>query len=286
MRTITKGDKYFIQTIKDILNEGYYDQNPRPHYVDGTPAHTFSINHVMHTYDLSKGEFPIITLRPVYVKKAIGEILWIYQDQSNDLNVLKDKYNCSVWDEWDLGNRTIGSCYGETVRKHNLMNNLLTGLKKNPDGRRHIINLWQEDDFLLPHGLKPCAFQTIWNVRHGANNVDFLDMTLIQRSSDFCTAGCWNQLQYTALLHMVAQHCGYQVGKFTWFCANVQIYDRHVIQVKDMILRKPIKCNPSFWINPEIKNFYDFTLDDFKVINYPIEEIKEHNPQIKFEIGI
>lgn len=286
MKMITKGDQYFIETINKILKEGSLDKNPRPHYADGTPAHTFSINHVMHTYDLSRGEFPIITLRPMYTKKAIGEILWIYQDQSNDLDILKDKYNCSVWDEWDLGNRTIGSCYGETVRKHNLMNNLLTGLKKNPDGRRHIINLWQEDDFLLPHGLKPCAFQTIWNVRHDANNVDFLDMTLIQRSSDFCTAGCWNQLQYTALLYMVAQHCNYQVGKFTWFCANVQIYDRHVEQAKEMISRTPIECSPSFWLNPNINNFYDFTIEDIKVIDYPIEKIKENNPQIKFEIGI
>lgn len=285
MRTITKGDKYFIQTIKDILNEGSYDQNPRPHYVDGTPAHTFSINHVMHTYDLSKGEFPIITLRPVYVKKAIGEILWIYQDQSNDLDILKDKYNCSVWDEWDIGNRTIGSCYGEVVRQYDLIDKLLTELKEDPDGRRHIINLWQEDSFKKPHGLKPCAFQTIWNVRH-EQDADYLDMTLIQRSSDFCTAGAWNQVQYTALLYMVARHCGFKVGRFTWFCANVQIYDRHIKQAEEMLLRKPIDCKPYIELNPDIKNFYQIKIDDIKVAGYPIDKIKEINPQLKFEIGI
>jgi thymidylate synthase len=115
----------------------------------------------MQSYNLDKGEFPIITLRPVSFKKSIGEILWIYQDQSNDLNLLRDKYGISWWDSWSLPNRTIGSCYGETVRKHNLMNNLLDGLSNNPDGRRHIMNLWQEDDFKLPHGLKPCAYQTV-----------------------------------------------------------------------------------------------------------------------------
>ena len=127
-------------------------------------------------------------------------MLWIYQDKSNDLNLLRDKYNVKWWDEWDIGNRTIGCCYGETVKRHNLMNNLLSGIQKDPDGRRHIINMWQEDDFKEPHGLKPCAYQTVWNVRHGRDNIDYLDMCLFQRSSDFATAGCINQVQYAVFL--------------------------------------------------------------------------------------
>ena len=154
---MTKGDIYTKEIFKRILEEGCLDQNPRPHYQDGTPAHTLSVNHGMCTYDLTKGETPLITLRPIAIKSSIGELLWIYQQQSNNLDVLKKKYNVSWWDEWDIGNRTIGSCYGHTVNRYHSMEKLLEGIKKDPDGRRHIISLWQEDEFNEKHGLKPCA---------------------------------------------------------------------------------------------------------------------------------
>ena len=140
-------DKYCKEIMKEILEDGCLDENPRTHYADGTPAHTLSVNHVIHQYDISKNEFPITTLRPIYFKKAIGEILWIYQDESNSLDLLKDKYGVTWWDEWDIGNGTIGCRYGATIKRHNLMNKLLDGLKQDPFGRRHIINMWQEDDF-------------------------------------------------------------------------------------------------------------------------------------------
>lgn len=283
---MTKGDKYTKEILQRILDEGCLDKDPRPHYADGTPAHTLSVNHGMCTYDLTKGESPLITLRPIAVKSSIGELLWIYQDESNDLNVLRDKYGVTWWDEWDIGNRTIGAVYGETVRRHELMKNLLKGLKENPDGRRHIINLWQEDDFKEPHGLKPCAFMTEWNVRHGKDGIDYLDMCLTQRSSDFATAGCINQVQYLVFLHLVARHLGLTPGRFTWFYNNIQIYDRHIEQAKELIKREPVDCEPKIWLNPEKTNFYDFTVDDIKVVGYPRSEIKEKNPQMKFDIGI
>jgi len=283
---MTKGDMYTKEIIKRILDEGELDKNPRPHYADGTPAHTLSVNHGMCTYDLSKGESPLITLRPIATKSAIGELLWIYRDESNNLDVLKDKYNVSWWDEWDIGNRTIGACYGETVRRHNLMKELLEGLKKDPDGRRHIINMWQVDDFKEQHGLKPCAFQTVWNVRHGKDGIDYLDMCLFQRSSDFLTAGCINQVQYAAFLCMVAKHFNYIPGRFTWFYDNIQIYDRHIEQAKELLKRESIDCNPHFVVNPEIENFYDFTPDDIKIEDYPLKLVREKNPQMKFDLGI
>ena len=277
------------QMVKDILSqiltEGCLDKNPRPHYEDGTPAHTLSVNHVMQSYDLSK-EFPITTLRPIAVKSAIGELLWIYQDQSNDLNLLRDKYGITWWDEWDIGNRTIGQCYGATVRRHDLTNNLFRSLLSDPDGRRHIINMWQVEDFKEPHGLKPCAFQTNWNVRHGQDGVDYLDMCLYQRSSDYCTAGCINQVQYAIFLIIVAHCLGYKPGKFTWFVDNIQIYDRHVEQAKEMIERESIDCKPYIWVNPDITDFYQLTVNDIKLMDYPRDIIKEKNPQLKFEIGI
>lgn len=282
---MTKGDIYFREIVNRILNEGSLDVNPRPKYADGTPAHTLSIDHVMCTYDLSKGETPFITLRPIAIKSAIGELLWIYRDASNNLDVLRDKYNITWWDEWDIGDRTIGQCYGATVKRHNLTENLINDIKADPDGRRHIINMWQEDDFKEPHGLKPCAYQTVWNVRHGQDGKDYLDMCLFQRSSDYLTAGCINQLQYCAFLIALSSHLGYIPGRFTWFVANVQVYDRHMEQAKQMLERESVECSPQITL-PEGKSFWELSVDDFKVTGYPREEIKEKNPQLKFDLGI
>ena len=286
IKNMRREDAMAKELFQKILDEGCLDINPRPHYEDGTPAHTLSFNHAMQSYDVSKGEFPIITLRPIAVKSAIGELLWIYQDQSNSLDVLRDKYGVTWWDEWDIGNRTIGACYGETVRRHDLVNNLINGIKKDPDGRRHIINMWQEDDFKEKHGLKPCAYQTNWNVRHGKDGIGYLDMCLYQRSSDYATAGCINQVQYCTFLIIMAHCLGYKPGKFTWFVNNIQIYDRHIEQVKEMLTRDSIDCQPYIWVNPDKRDFYDLTIDDIKLMGYPRDEVKKQNPQLKFELGI
>lgn len=357
-----KSDDMTKEMIEQILSDGCLDVNPRPHYSDGTPAHTISINHVMQTYDLSKGELPIITLRPIAYKSSIKELLWIYQDQTSNLFTLENKYNVHWWRDWcinpchfsadgllydgyntfqsqgiyydfkgckhKLGEKaegtdkfgyiafdrnihvkghtesyreiyidaktgnvitpdaTIGSCYGYTVDKHNLMYNLLDGIRKDPDGRRHIINMWQEDDFKRLHGLKPCAYQTQWNVRHGKDGIDYLDMCLYQRSSDYLTAGCINQLQYTVFLYMVAHDLGYKPGKFTWFVGNIQIYDRHIEQAKEMLKRSSVECKPYIWINPDKRNFEDLTPNDIEIRDYPVDTIKKINPQLKFDLGI
>lgn len=318
----TKGDYYAKQLIQEILEEGSMDKNPRPHYEDvysnakmeenviitktghiplqanqtyfqkgndiivHTPAHTLSINHKFSTYDLTKGEFPLWTIRPISTRSAIKEIFWIYQNQSTDLKILREKYGIKWWDDWNIGNDTIGSVYGETVRVYDQMNNLLNGLKNDPDGRRHIIDLWQLEQFKKPHGLKPCAFLTEWNVRHGQDGVDYLDMMLTQRSSDFLTAGSINQVQYVILQYMVARHCGYIPGRFSWSVANMQIYDRHIEQAKELLKRKPIECHPTVWINPEKINFWEMTPEDIKIEGYSVKEIEKQNPQLKFQIGI
>ena len=282
---ISRVDWRFMRIVLRILCDGVLDKNPRPHYEDGTPAHTISVNHEMATFDLEKNEFPIISLRPIPFKSAIGELLWIYQDQSNSLDLLKDKYGISWWDNWDIGDRTIGACYGETVRRHDLMNRLLEGLEKDPDSRRHIISLWQEDDFKDPHGLKPCAFMTNWNVRHEEDG-DHLDMCLYQRSADFAVGVMSNWVQYATFLVLVASCLDLIPGKFTWFCDNVQIYDRHVDQCMEMLRREPIYHKPFIRINNFDYDFYNIKRDDIILADYPLEEIKEKNPQIKFPIGI
>lgn len=297
----------FIKSIP-IKDGQFIKHGPNGECILCTPAHTLSYNHEMITYDLSKGEFPISTLRPCAIKSAIAEIIWIYVMQSNDLVVFdyllgkntweEDGKINNWWKEWALtdengnyilnhmGHPTIGCCYGETVRRHNLIDNLLTGLKTDPDGRRHIMNMWQEDDFLHPHGLKPCAFQTVWNVRHGADGVDYLDMCLFQRSSDFVTAGVINQAQYAVLLYMVARATGYTVGKFTWFVDNIQCYDRHLEAAKELIDRRIILCKPYIEITEGKTDFFNFRPEDIKLVGYPFKEIKEVNPQIKLDIAI
>lgn len=281
----TKGDMYLKNFIVSVLYHNSKDLYPRPHYADGAPAHTYSINHVFRTYDIAAGESPFITLRPIAIKSAIGELLWIYQDQSNDLNLLRDKYGVTWWDQWDIGNRTIGACYGETVRRHNLINELLDGIINDPDGRRHIIELWQVDDFKYPHGLKPCCHKTDFKVRHEEDG-DYLDMLLDIRSSDQLTAGCINEMQYLVFQHLVARHCHLKVGVFSVIIVNCQIYDRHIENAKIMRDREPIKCSPKIWLNPEKSNFFNFTVDDIKLIDVPRNTIKEKNPQLKFELGI
>ena len=281
---MTKGDIYTKEILKRILEEGTLDKDPRPKYADGTPAHTISVNHGMCTYDINKGESPLITLRPIAVKSAIGEILWIYRDESNDLDLLKDKYGVTWWDDWDCGNRSIENCYGGTIKNHHIMDRFHKEMRENPDSRRHIINMWQYDDFDKTHGLKPCAFQTNWNVRH-EKDADYLDMCLYQRSSDFCTAGCINQVQYLFFLLAMAKKYNYKPGRFTWFYDNVQIYDRHINQAKELIEREPVECNPYIEIDEDC-TWENMMPDNVHVKDYPRKEIEKKNKQLVFELGI
>lgn len=277
---MTIADKNFKKLCLNILNNGNntLGEKVRPRYADGTPSHTYFVNQVFEKYDLSKGELPILTLRQTAWKSGIKEILWIYQDQSNDLNLLKDKYSITWWDEWDIGDRTIGQRYGATVKKYDLMNKLLNGLKNQPYGRRHIINLYQETDLESSKGLHPCAMETQWSVRDG-----YLDMILIQRSSDVPVANAINKIQYVALLMMVARHVGLEAGVFCHYVNNAHIYDRHIEQVKELIDRNSQENDDKIRLilNPEKTNFYDFTIDDFKIENYnPVK------PNLKFELAI
>ncbi|HSQ34205.1 MAG TPA: thymidylate synthase [Peptostreptococcaceae bacterium] len=275
---MNKVDKLFFEACSEVMNEGQstLEQKVRPVYSDGVPAHTKYITHVCETYDISKGEFPITTLRPVPWKNGIKEILWIYQDQTTDLSVLKEKYNIHWWDSWEYENSgSIGECYGYIVKKYDLINKLLDGLKNNPLDRGHIINLWQYMH-LDNGGLRPCAFMTTWNVRG-----EYLDLCLHQRSSDYLVAGHINKIQYVALLMMVAKSVGLTPGKFTHFIDNLHIYDRHFEQAKEMLNRKPSEKQPRLILDTDKTDFYSFTIDDFKMEDY--EPVR---PQLSFDLGI
>lgn len=274
-----KADKYFIENLNNIMNNGCLDKNPRPKYKDGTPAHTKFITHVFETYDISKGEFPIITLRNTAIKTGIKEILWIYQLQSNNLDDAH-KLGINWWNEFNIGDNTIGQRYGATIKRYDLMNRLLDGLKSDPFGRRHIIDMFQYTDLLETKGLYPCAFKTEWSVRE-INDEYYLDMILDQRSNDFVTAGAINKIQYVALQMMVASHLGYKIGKFSHVTTNVHIYDRHFNAVDEMLKRKPLDIQPSIRLKSN-KNFYDFTIDDFIVEN--IDGIKKLESTLELAI--
>lgn len=288
---MTKADKYMYDAINEILDDGYLDKNPRPKYKDGTPAHTLSINHVTRTYDLSKGEFPICTLRPIAWKTGIREIFAIYQKATNVISEMEE-LGVTWWGDWDIGDGTIGQRYGATVSRYDLIRNLIKDIQEDPYGRRKVMSLWQETDLRETPGLAPCAFLTMWNVRDDA----YLDMCLIQRSGDMLTAsgpGCINEVQYAALLMMIARHCGYRPGKFTHFVANEQIYDRHLLQANEMRRRYKLKeeygyiyddnrvIKPKLVLSHKVKDFYEMTIDNFTMSNY-----EPMTPQLTLELGI
>lgn len=286
-----KNEDSSTKTITTIKDEQSLVQDGN-NVIICTPAYTKFINHTFVQYDYQKNECPIWTLRPIAWKSAINEILWIYQMQSNKLSDLHD-LGIHYWDDWDIGDGTIGCRYGATVKRHNLINRLLKELKENPFGRRHIMNLWQEDDFHdetggTTKGLNPCCYETIWNCRRGVDNEIYLDVLLNQRSSDFATSVAINELQYQALQLMIAKHLGYKPGIFTHVTENVQIYDRHIAQVEQLLKREYIETlNPiRLILNTDKTDFFSFTINDFKMDNYPLEKIKEENPQLKFQLAI
>lgn len=262
---MNKADKYYIQNITKIISEGSWDENPRPKYKDETPAYSKFITQVWEEYDISKGEFPITTLRPTAIKTGIKEILWIYQKQTSSLQVAREM-GINWWDEWNIGDDTIGRRYGSTISKYALMDGLLGGLMKDPFSRRHIMNMYQYTDLNETKGLYPCAYETIWSVRKVDDKL-CLDLTLIQRSNDYLVAGYINKIQYVALQMMVAKHCGFEVGKFCHLVQNLHIYDRHFDAVTELLNKEPLENNYPFIELTTDKNFYDYTIDDFKIHN-------------------
>lgn len=285
---MNSADFYMKEIIHRILDEGYRDVNPRPKYADGTPAHTFSVNHEFRSYDLSTGDFPICTLRPMAWKTGIREIFTIYQKPTNEIAKMEEM-GVNWWGDWDIGDGTIGQRYGATVSRYDLINQLIKDIQEDPYGRRKVVSLWQEADLRETEGLAPCAFLTIWNVRNGKDGLEYLDMVLVQRSGDMLTAsgpGGINEIQYAALLMMIARHTGYLPGVFSHLVVNEQIYDRHIEQAQEMLERYENHLYEGFTpikmvLNPDVKDFYEMTVEDFKLIDY-----KPIKPQLKLELGI
>ena len=272
-------DQIFINTCRDILDNGISDQDlpVRPHWLDGTPAHTIKKFCIVNRYDLSK-EFPIITLRRTAFKSAIDEILWIWQKKSNNVHDL----NSHIWDSWADETGSIGKAYGYQLGVKSVypegefdqVDRVLFDLKNNPSSRRILTNIYNFQDLHEMH-LYPCAYSMTFNVTAGK-----LNGILNQRSQDTLTANNWNVVQYAVLLHMFAQVSGLEVGEFVHVISDAHIYNRHVPIVEE-ILKNPQYPAPTFKMNKDVKNFYDFTVDDFELVDYNYTKLDK-----KIEVAI
>ena len=265
-------DRVFVEMCKDILENGVSTEGEkvRPHWEDGTSAYTIKKFAVVNRYDLSK-EFPAITLRKTAIKTATEEMLWIWQRKSNNIHDLKS----TVWDEWADENGSIGKAYGYQLGvkyqyKEGMMDQVdrvIYDLKNNPYSRRIMTNIYVHQD-LHEMNLYPCAYSMTFNVtqKKGSDKL-VLNGILNQRSQDVLAANNWNVCQYAVLMHMLAQVCDMQVGELVHVIADAHIYDRHVPIIEELITR-PQYDAPKFWLNPEIKDFYQFTTDDIKITDY------------------
>ena len=266
-------DTVFINMCKDILDNGVSTEGEkvRPKWEDGSYAYTIKRFGVVNRYDLSK-EFPALTLRRTAFKSAVDEVLWIWQKKSNNIHDL----NSHIWDEWADKDGSIGKAYGYQMGvKHQYkegmmdqVDRVLFDLKENPYSRRIMTNLYVHQD-LHEMNLYPCAYSMTFNVTG-----DKLNAIFNQRSQDVLAANNWNVVQYAVLLHMIAQVSGLKAGELVHVIADAHIYDRHIPLIRELISREPYPA-PTFWINPEIHDFYDFTVDDVRLDNY------QTGPQIK-----
>lgn len=273
-------DKVFVAMCQDILENGTSTEGElvRPHWEDGTSAYTIKKFGVVNRYDLSK-EFPAITLRKTYIKSATDELLWIWQKKSNNIHDLKSH----VWDEWADEDGSIGKAYGYQLGvKHQYkegmmdqVDRVIYDLKHTPFSRRILTNIYVHQD-LHEMNLYPCAYSMTFNVtqKKGDDRLT-LNGILNQRSQDVLAANNWNVCQYAVLMHMLAQVCDMRVGELVHVIADAHIYDRHVPIVKELIER-PQYDAPKFWLNPDIKDFYQFTTEDIKITDYVTgEQIKD-----------
>ncbi len=269
-------DILYKETCRKILTEGVWDTDRavRPHWEDGSPAHTVKCFGVVNRYDLRR-EFPIMTLRRTYYKSCIDELLWIWQKKSNNVRELKSH----IWDAWADENGSIGKAYGYQLGvKHQYpegefdqVDRVLYDLKHNPASRRILTNLYNFSD-LHEMALYPCAYSMTFNVSGNT-----LNAILNQRSQDMLTANNWNVVQYAVLVHMLAQVSGLEAGELVHVIADCHIYDRHVPMVEKMLELEPYDA-PKFYVNQDVKDFYDFKVEDFYIEGYRYHEFKEKIP--------
>lgn len=268
---VESADKQYLDIVGNILSQKFVSKPIK----NRTKNDIYKIPHAIMSFDLGK-QFPILTTKKVYWKTAVKEMLWIYQDQSNDVMLLQKKYNVKVWNEWMDKNGTIGESYGYIVKHYKQIDKLINTLINNPQDRRMMVDLWQ-----IPHmekcSLPPCCFLTMWDVS-GDNR---LNCMLVQRSGDMPLGVPFNMVQFAVLVHMIAQVTNLKPGTFTHVINNAHIYMNQVKGMELQLRRKPNEYKtPKLILNKEIKNFYDFTFDDIELVNY------NHSGKIEMPISV
>lgn len=273
---MSKADELFQENCRQILSQGTWDTDlpVRPRWEDGTPAHTIKLFGLVNRYDLRE-EFPIQTIRRMYLKSAVDELLWIWQKKSNNIHDL----NSSIWDAWADETGSIGKAYGYQLGvKHHYyegdmdqVDRVLYDLKHNPASRRILTNLYNHHD-LSEMALYPCAYSMTFNVTGKT-----LNAILHQRSQDMLTANGWNVMQYAVLVHLLAQVSGLEAGELVHVIADAHIYDRHVPLVEELLTRKPYPA-PKLWLDPGVTDFYAFTTDHLRLEGYQCHELGEKIP--------
>lgn len=269
-------DNIFIDMCKDVIENGTSTEGEkvRPVWEDGTPAYTIKRFGVVNRYDLRK-EFPALTLRKTALKSAMDEILWIWQQKSNNIHDL----HSHIWDEWADEDGSIGKAYGYQLGVKHLykeglfdqVDRVIYDLKNNPFSRRILTNIYVHQD-LHEMNLYPCAYSMTFNVSGNT-----LNGILNQRSQDMLTANSWNVCQYAVLLHMFAQVSGLKAGELVHVIADAHIYDRHIPMVEELIKKQPFE-GPTLWVDPEVKDFYQFTTDSFRLENYQFHPFEHKIP--------
>ncbi|ANB49354.1 thymidylate synthase [Bacillus velezensis] len=279
---MTQFDKQYNTIINDIINNGVSDEefDVRTKWdTDGAPAHTLSVISKQMRFDNS--EVPILTTKKVAWKTAIKELLWIWQLKSNNVNEL-NKMGVHIWDQWKQEDGTIGKAYGYQLGKKNRILNgekvdqvdyLIHQLKNNPSSRRHITTLWNPDE-LDSMALTPCVYGTQWLIKGGK-----LHLEVFCRSSDLALGNPFNVFQYNVLQRMIAQVTGYELGEYIFNIGDCHVYTRHIDNLKIQMDREQHEA-PELWINPDVKDFYDFTIDDFRLVNY------KHGDKLYFEVAV
>jgi len=297
-------DLKYKELVLDIIENGIWDKDQvvRTKWADGTPAYTKSVISKQLVFDNT--EVPILTTKKVAWKSAIHELLWFYVKRTSDVSYLREN-NVKIWEEWTRPDGTIGKAYGYQLGKQfvknkpmivsndkfkmeilsingnpvknlsmtNQVNNLIDELKHNPASRRHVISLWNIDD-LHDMALYPCVWHNQWLVKQGK-----LHLIVGVRSNDLALGNPFNVFQYYVLQRMISQVTGYEMGTLTFNINDLHLYERHIEPVSEQIQREPYPA-PTLWINPEVKNFDDFTIDDFELIDY------KHHPPIKMEVAV
>jgi len=295
MKKISKADKYFIETLREVRDNGEWDDNPRPSWSDGEPAFSKFITQKSFDYRIDKGELPIVSLRPTAIKGGWYDMEAIYQKQTNiveEMNPLIQPwwkpFSREFGDEVGFLGHSIGQTYGHTVKRYNLMNKLLKKLENDKFSRRHIMSLWQEQQMVEdPKALVPCAYETLWSCSDLINGEVAIDLTLNQRSQDFIVTASINPMQYVMLGMAVCSHLSFHTGRehnlrnFKYNVQNLHIYDRHIFAINELLERTP-QSEPIKISLPVKKDFYNITLEDFIIdIPFMIEPLSK-----KLEIAV